>query len=71
MARMPTDREIRKALDERLTVPLWPYAGRALGMQRGATYEAAKTGAIETLDVCRKKDVSTAWLKDKLKIKPA
>jgi hypothetical protein len=33
--------EIRRALDENLAVPLWPTAGRALDLKRGATYAAA------------------------------
>ena len=63
-----TDKEIRKAILERLSVPLWPHTGRALNLQRGATYAAAAAGKIPTLDVSRKKDVSTAWIRSKLNI---
>ena len=65
---MTTDKQIKKDILEKLTVPLWPHAGRALNLQRGAAYNAAATGKIPTIDVSRKKDVSTAWLRDKLNI---
>ena len=64
-----TDEEIRKAIQERLSVPLWPHTGRALNLQRGAAYAAAPAGKIPTLDVSRKKDVPTEWLRDKLGMK--
>ena len=66
---MTTDEEIKRDILEKLTVPLWPHAGRALNLQRGAAYAAAAAGKISTLDVSRKKDVSTAWIRDKLNIK--
>ena len=31
------------------TVPLWPTAGRALGLGRTATYAAARDGSIPTI----------------------
>ena len=61
-----TDKEIWKAIQEKLTVPLWPHTGQALGLKRGATYAAAVAGGIVTVDVSRKKSVPTAWLKAKL-----
>ncbi|APG10176.1 hypothetical protein BKD09_17755 [Bradyrhizobium japonicum] len=64
-----TDREIQKAIRERLTVPLWPHAGRALNLKRGATYAAAAAGKIPTLNVSRKKDVPCSWLRNKLGLK--
>jgi len=36
--------EIRRALSEKLAVPLWPTAGQALDLRRGATYRAAAEG---------------------------
>jgi hypothetical protein len=47
-------------------VPLWPVAGRALNIKRGAAYAAAEAGEIPTLDVSRKKTVATSWLRKKL-----
>jgi hypothetical protein len=38
------DDEIRQAILEKLSVPLWPHAGQALNLKRGATYEAAGAG---------------------------
>jgi hypothetical protein len=58
--------EIKRALNEKLAVPLWPTAGQALDLRRGATYRAAAEGSIPTLPVGRLKRVSTAWLRQKL-----
>jgi len=58
--------EIKRALTEKLAVPLWPTAGQALDLRRGATYRAAAEGDIPTLPVGRLKRVSTAWLRQKL-----
>jgi hypothetical protein len=69
MASLPTDKEIKRAIQERLSVPLWPYAGRALNLKRGATYAAGKEGKIPVTGVSRKQDVATAWLREKLGIK--
>ena len=43
------DEKIRKSIMNELTVPLWPTAGRALGLGRNATYEAAERGDIPTI----------------------
>jgi len=61
-----SDKELRRAIDERLSVRLWPHTGQALNLKRGATYAAAAAGEIPTLDVSKKKNVSTAWLRAKL-----
>jgi len=63
--------EIRRALDENLAVPLWPTAGRALDLKRGATYAAAIKGDIKTIQLGRLKRVPSAWLKAKLEIDEA
>ena len=61
------DREIRKQILSRLTVPLWPVAGRALGLGRSAAYQAARTGKIKTIDTgTNKKPVPTAFLREML-----
>jgi hypothetical protein len=64
--KQPNMDEIKRALNEKLAVPLWPTAGRALDLRRGATYRAAAEGSIPTLPVGRLKRVSTAWLRQKL-----
>jgi hypothetical protein len=33
----------------RLTMPLWPDVGQALGLSRNGTYDAARRGEIPTL----------------------
>jgi hypothetical protein len=48
---------------DRLMVPLWPDAGRALDLRRGATYEAAKTGNIPVKRYGKLLRVSLAWLR--------
>lgn len=46
------------------TVPLWPDAGHAIGLGRGATYAAAARGDIPTIPTGgRKKRVPTAVLR--------
>ena len=34
---------------DKLAVPLWPDAGKALGLSRNSTYDAAKAGEIPTV----------------------
>jgi hypothetical protein len=47
-------------------VPLWPTAGRALGLGRNSTFQGAKNGEIETIAVGRRRPVPTAFLRRKL-----
>jgi hypothetical protein len=58
--------DLRKMLDENVTLPLWPETGRLLHLSRGKTYDAAEKGEIQTVDFGRLKRVSTAWLRRKL-----
>jgi hypothetical protein len=60
------DTEIERQIREKLSVPLWPVAARALNIKRWAAYQAAEAGEIPTLDVSRKKTVPTSWLRKKL-----
>jgi hypothetical protein len=63
--------DVCKMLDGKAAVPLWPEAGRALDLKRGATYAAAAAGQIKTLQFGRLKRVPTAWLRQKLDLEPA
>jgi hypothetical protein len=63
--------EIRRMLDERLVVPLWPQAGQALELTRGQAYRGAAAGDIHTIRVGRLMRVPTAWLKAKLGLEAA
>jgi hypothetical protein len=63
---MMDDRRIRRDLMTKLTVPLWPTAGKALGLGRNTTYEGARRGEIETVEVGRRRPVPTAFLRRKL-----
>ena len=48
-----------------------PEVGRiAFDLSRGASYEAAKRGDIQVIEMGRKKRVSTAWLRKKLDLDP-
>jgi hypothetical protein len=58
--------EIRKLLDDNLTVQLWPTTGKALNLTRGATYTAARAGEIKTLRFGRLLRVPTVWLRHQL-----
>lgn len=57
---------LNEILDEPTTTV--PLAGKALGLSRNGSYEAAARGEIEVLTFGRKKVVPTAWLRKKLQI---
>jgi hypothetical protein len=58
--------KIRRDIMTKLTVPLWPDAGMALGLSRSLTYAGAREGEIRTITVGRRKPVPTSWLRKKL-----
>ncbi len=63
------DKQLRQAIMTRLTVPLWPHAGKALGISRSTAYARARAGAIKTIDDGRpgtKKPVPTSFLRKEL-----
>jgi hypothetical protein len=60
------DYEIRQEILTKLTVKLWPVAGRALGLGKSSSYEGVKSGAIPTIGVNGKHMVPTAFLRRKL-----
>ena len=45
-----------------------PFAGKALGLGRNASYDAARRGEIPILKFGRLKRVPTAWLKKQLQL---
>jgi hypothetical protein len=47
---------------EQLAVPLWPTAGKALGLGKNKTYELAQTGKIPVLPF-KPYRVGVAWLR--------
>ena len=70
----PKQRDLARVLEDigtRPTCPLWPHAGLALGISRTSAYEAAKTGAIETIRIGHRVVALTAPLRQKLKIDAA
>lgn len=62
------DETILQDIKTRLTVPVWPHAGQALGLGRNASYEAAGRGEIESRRFGRRLVVPTAWLREVLHI---
>jgi hypothetical protein len=61
--------EIKKLLESRALLPLWPEVGKhILNLSRGATYDAAKRGDIKTVSFGWLKPVPTAWLRKKLEL---
>lgn len=65
-----TDQELMAAIAGRLTVPVWPHAGKALGLSKNPTYEAAKRGEIPTIKIGGAIRVPTASLRKMLGIEP-
>jgi hypothetical protein len=59
-------KEILREIRNKPTVPLWPHAGRALGISRGATYQAAANGQIDILEIGRRKLAISATLRRRL-----
>ena len=61
-----TVKEVKAAISDQLTVPLWPHTGIALGMSRNPVYDAAKSGEIPTIKIGRSIRVPTAALRKML-----
>ena len=61
------DAEIRREILTKLAVPVWPVAGKALGLGRHAARTAAARGDIPTLKWAGKQaPVPTSWLRQVL-----
>jgi hypothetical protein len=63
--------EIEQILEEihrKPVVPLWPHAGKALGLSRGAIYAAASRNEIDVIRIGRSIKVITAPLRKRLGI---
>ena len=58
--------DFAKLLKENAVLPLWPETGRILGLKRGSTYEAARSGDIKTIRIGRLWKVPTSWLRQRL-----
>ena len=58
--------EIINEIRSNLVVPLWPHAGKALGLSRGSTYAAAERGQIPTIRIGRVLRVPTRSLEQML-----
>ena len=61
------DDDIRREILTKLAVPVWPVAGKALGLGRHAARTAAARGDIPTLPWAGKQaPVPTSWLRQVL-----
>jgi hypothetical protein len=58
--------EVHKMLEDNAAVPLWPEAGQALGLTRGAAYRGGVNGDIPVIRVGRLMRVPTQWLREQL-----
>jgi hypothetical protein len=63
-----TDTEISRQVMEKLSVPLWPVAARALNLSRSKAYQAAATGEIPILPGSSRKNVPCPWLRKQLEL---
>jgi len=59
------DEDVRKEISTRLTVAV-PTAGRAFGIGRNASYDAARRGDFPTIRIGSAIRVPTAWIRRKL-----
>jgi hypothetical protein len=63
-----TPEQMMEDILTRPTVPLYPHAAWACDLSRGATYEAARRGDIQTIGLGRKRPALTGPLRRQLKI---
>jgi len=63
--------EILEDIRTKPTVPVWPHAGKAYGLEKSATYAAANRGEIDIIRVGRAIRAVTAPLRKKLGIEAA
>jgi hypothetical protein len=63
-----TAHEVEKMLGDAAAVKLWPEAGRALNLTRGAAYRGAVNGDIKVIRVGKLMRVPTSWLRQQLGI---
>lgn len=61
-----THAEIIAEILAKPTVPLWPHAGRAYGLGKSATYNAAHAGEIEVLRMGRLLKAVCAPMRERL-----
>ena len=60
------DDQLKDQLIQKLSVALWPTAGKALGLGRNATYAAARRGDIQINRFGSKMTAPTAPLRRRL-----
>jgi len=60
--------EVLEDIRNKPVVPLWPHAGKALGVSRGAIYAAAARNEIEVIRIGRSIKAVSAALRKQLRI---
>jgi hypothetical protein len=60
--------QILEEIHRKPVVPLWPHAGKALGVSRGAIYAAAARNEIEVIRIGRSIKAVSAALRKQLRI---
>jgi hypothetical protein len=65
-----TDEKIKEAILRELTVPLWPHAGRELGLAKNPTYEGGRRGEIPCIRIGGRFRTPTAALRRMPGIEP-
>jgi hypothetical protein len=63
--------DIMEDIKTKPTVPLWPHAGAAYDLSRGATYQAAARGEIEVVRIGKSIRAVTSALRKRLGIEAA
>jgi hypothetical protein len=64
-------KEILRDIKTKPTVPLWPHAGAAYDLSRGATYQAAHRGEIEVVRIGKSIRAVSAAIRKRLHIEAA
>jgi hypothetical protein len=63
--------QILEEIRQKPVVPLWPHAGKALGVSRGAIYAAAARNEIEVVRIGKSIKAISAALRKQLRIDDA
>jgi hypothetical protein len=61
-------KEILEAIRTQPTVPVWPHAGKVLGISRGSAYQAAQNGEIDVIRIGHRMRAVSASLRRRLRL---
>ena len=63
-----TEDEIRHDILSKLSVPVWPHTGKALGLSRNYTYAAVRRNEIPAIRIGKRLTVPTEYLRTALRL---